>query len=94
MVIRWVGDDNIIYEDLIGMHHVDKCNANSIVKILKTVLFSMNLDIMQVRCQTYDGASDLQERCRKADTDNKSKVSINTLSKSQLELDTTESSFS
>ena len=60
VVIRWVGGDLIDYEDLIGMHQADKCDANSIVKILKTVLLSMNLDIMQFRGQTYDGASVLQ----------------------------------
>ena len=60
VVIRWVADDYTVFEDLVGMHQADKCNANSIVQIIKNVLISLGLDLMHIRGQTYDGASVLQ----------------------------------
>ena len=60
VVIRWVSQDYIVYEDIIGFHQADVCNAESLVKIIKTALLSVGLDIKQLRGQTYDGASVLQ----------------------------------
>ena len=60
VVLRWVSDDYTVFEDVIGFHQADLCDADSIVKIIKTVLLSVGLDIQQLRGQTYDGASVLQ----------------------------------
>jgi hypothetical protein len=60
VVIRWVSEDYTVYEDIIGFHQADICDADSIVKIIKTVLLSVDLDIQLIRGQTYDGASVLQ----------------------------------
>ena len=60
VVIRWVSDDYTVFEDLVGMHQADQCDANSLVKILKSVLQSLGLEFEHIRGQTYDGASVLQ----------------------------------
>lgn len=58
--LRWVSDDFIINEDFIGVHQADKCDAASIVAIIKNILLSLGVDLKKCRGQTYDGASVLQ----------------------------------
>ena len=43
VVLRWVSDDYTVFEDVIGFHQADLCDADSIVKIIKTVLLSVGL---------------------------------------------------
>ena len=62
VIIRWTDDDYNVYEDLVGLHQADKVDADSIVDMIKKVLMSLGLDIMEMRGQTYDGASVLQGR--------------------------------
>ena len=43
VVIRWVSDDLEVFEDFIGLNHMEKIDAVSIVTALKDVLLRMNL---------------------------------------------------
>ena len=60
IVLRYVDEEYIIHEDLIGLFLADKCDAESLTEIIKTVLLSLDLNILLLRGQTYDGASVLQ----------------------------------
>ena len=42
------------------MHQADKCDATTIVRIIKNILLSLGVDIKKCRGQTYDGAAVLQ----------------------------------
>ena len=58
--IRWVDENFIIHEDFVGVRQADKCDATTIVRIIKNILLSLGVDIKKCRDQTYDGAAVLQ----------------------------------
>ena len=43
--IRWVDDCFVIHEDFIGMHPLERTNADQVVAILKNALLRINLNI-------------------------------------------------
>ena len=49
VIIRWTDDKYNVYEDLVGLHQADKVDAASIVKMIKNVLLTLGLDIMNMR---------------------------------------------
>ena len=49
VIIRWTDDEYNVYEDLVGLHQADKVDADSIVKMIKNVLLTLGLDIMNMR---------------------------------------------
>ena len=52
------GDDCcVIHEDFIGMHPLERTNADQVGAILKNVLLRINLNIQRARGQCYDGAA-------------------------------------
>ena len=60
LVLRYVEDEYIIHEVVIGLYQADKCDAKSLTDIKKTALLSLDLDIKLLRGQTYDGTTVLQ----------------------------------
>ena len=58
LVIRiWSVDDYfVIHEDFIGMHPLEKTNADQVLAILKNALL-INLNIQRARRQCYNGAA-------------------------------------
>ena len=57
IVIRWVQENLEVFEDFIGLNHMERINASSIVAALKDVLMRMNLSTSRMRGQCYDGCS-------------------------------------
>ena len=55
--IRWVDTEFVIHEDLIGLMHVEKTDANTLTTAIKDVLIRCSLPLSQCRGQGYDGAS-------------------------------------
>ena len=55
--IRWVDEEFTIHEDLIGLVHVEKTDADSLCMAIKDVLIRCSLPLSQCRGQGYDGAS-------------------------------------
>ena len=56
--IRWVDDCFVIHEDFIGMHPLERTNADQVVAILKNApLVRINVNIQHARGQCYDGAA-------------------------------------
>ena len=55
--IRWVDAEFVIHEDLIGLMHVEKTDANTLTTAIKDVLIRCSLPLSQCRGQGYDGAS-------------------------------------
>ena len=55
--IRWVKENFVAHEDLIGMYPMQRTTADHIVAALKKALSSMHLRIENARSQCYDGAS-------------------------------------
>ena len=56
---RWVDSDLKPHEDFVGLHKVDKINADTLVAVLKDVVLRMNLDMHNCRGQCYDGAANM-----------------------------------
>ena len=56
---RWVGSDYEPHEDFVGLHKVDKVNADTLVAVIKDVVLRMNLDLHNCRGQCYDGTANL-----------------------------------
>lgn len=57
--IRWVDDELDIHEDFIGLHVVESIDAATLHAVLKDVLIRMNLSVLKLRGQCYDGASSM-----------------------------------
>ena len=55
--LRWVDDNLLPHEDFIGMHKVDKIDAETIKTVILDVLTRMNLSMQKCREQCYDGCS-------------------------------------
>ena len=48
----------VIHEDFVGMHPLERTNADQVVAIiLKNVLLRISLNIQRARGQCYDGAA-------------------------------------
>ena len=56
---RWVDSDFEPHEDFVGLHKVDKINADTLVAVIKDVVLRMNLDLHNCRGQCYDGAANM-----------------------------------
>ena len=56
--IRWVDDCFVIHEDFIGMHPLERTNADQVVAILKNALLNLNVQRARARGQCYDGAAE------------------------------------
>ena len=55
--IRWVDLCFLIHEDFIGMHLLERTNADQVVAILKNALLRINLNFQRALGQFYDGAA-------------------------------------
>lgn len=55
--LRWVGESFEIFEDTIGLIHIDETNAAHITDAMLDVLQRCNLDLSNCRGQAYDGAA-------------------------------------
>ena len=62
--IRWVDQDFVIHEDLIGMIHVVHTDAESLYLAIRDVLLRCGLPISQCRGQGYDGAAAMMGHLR------------------------------
>ena len=51
------GDWCEIYEDFIGMHPLERTDADQVLVILKNALPRINLKIQRARGQSHDGAA-------------------------------------
>ena len=56
---RCVVSDFEPHEDFVGLHKVDKINADTLVAVIKDVVLRMNLDLHNCRGQCYDGAANM-----------------------------------
>ena len=57
VVIRWICDYLEVFEDFIGINVIVNFDARSIVSTLKDVLLRINISILNMRGQCYDGCS-------------------------------------
>ena len=55
--IRWVDNRFVVHEDFIGMHPLERTNADQVAAILKNALLRINLNIRRTRWQCYDGGA-------------------------------------
>ena len=62
IVLRYVNDSYEVHEEFVGLYEADKVDAKSLVMIIKTTLLSLDIDIQNLRGQTYDGPSVMQGR--------------------------------
>lgn len=46
---HWVDDDLNVHEEFIGLHLVDKINADTLVAVIKDALLRLNLTLGKVR---------------------------------------------
>ncbi len=58
--LRWVDQDLVPHEELIGFHDCPETNADYLVRIIKDVLLRLNLSFDDCRGQCYDGAAVMQ----------------------------------
>ncbi len=54
--VRWVGDDLVDHEDLIGLYQVDSINAECLTHAIKDILLRMNINLSNCLGQCYNGA--------------------------------------
>ena len=55
--IRWVDNCFVVHEDFIGMHPLERTNADQVAAILNNALLRINLNLQCARWQCYDGAA-------------------------------------
>lgn len=59
LCFRWVDCELEAHEDFVGLHKVDKINADTLVAVVKDVILRLNLDLHHCRGQCYDGAANM-----------------------------------
>ena len=59
LCFRWVDGTLDAHEDFVGLHKVDKINADILVAVIKDVILRLNLDLHNCRGQCYDGAANM-----------------------------------
>jgi len=59
-VIRYVDNNLNPHENFIGFYKTDRTDAESLTNLIKTVLYSHNLQIKDIRGQCYDGAASMR----------------------------------
>ena len=59
LVFRWVYDDLVAHEEVIGLYLTHSIRSEALVTLIKDTLLRMNLKIEQCRGQCYDGASSM-----------------------------------
>ena len=64
LCVRWVDEEFVIHEDLIGMVHVEKTDANSLTAAIKDVLLRCSLPMVLCKGQAYDGAAAMMGHLR------------------------------
>ena len=47
----------MIHEDFIGIHRLERTNADQVVAILRNALLRINLNMQRARGRSYDGAA-------------------------------------
>ena len=59
--LRWVDENFVDHEDVLGLYNVATVEADSLVKVIVDVLCraGLSLNINQCRGQCYDGASNM-----------------------------------
>ena len=57
--IRWVDEQLVDYEDMIGLYIVDAIDANCLVAAIRDVLLRTGLKLSHCRGQSYDSASNM-----------------------------------
>lgn len=57
--IRWVSDNFAVHEEFIGMYVVDKIDAKTLVTTIKDVMCRLNIPLIKLRGQCYDGAASM-----------------------------------
>ena len=55
--MRWVDSELEVHEEFVGLHVVESIGADTLHRVLKDVLIRMNLSMVRMRGQCYDGAS-------------------------------------
>ena len=53
IVMRWVDDSLDVHEDFIGLYSIDNTESQTLVKVIKDVLFGTNLLVQNIRGQCY-----------------------------------------
>ena len=57
--LRWVDENLVDHEDVLGLYNVGTIEADSLVKSILDVLCRAGLSLNQYRGQCYDGASNM-----------------------------------
>jgi hypothetical protein len=57
--IRWVSKNFDVHEEFIGLYVVDKIDAQTLVAVIKDVLHRLNISVVKLRGQCYDGAASM-----------------------------------
>ena len=57
VVLRTVGENFSIEEDLVGLYSVSRIDATTLVTVIKDTLIRLNLPVNKLRGQCYDGCS-------------------------------------
>ena len=58
--VWWIDDDFCEHENFIGLHSVDKTNADYLVSIGENICTVYNLEFQNMLGQAYDGASNVK----------------------------------
>ena len=59
MCLRWIADNLNPHEDFLGFYELPNIASEAIVSAIKDSLTRSNLPLSDLRCQTYDGASNI-----------------------------------
>jgi len=59
LVLRWVNDTLTVHEDFVGLYNVPSISLHTLTCVIKDSLQRLNLPLLKVRGQCYDGASNM-----------------------------------
>ena len=58
-MLRWVEDQLEVHEEFVGLHQVLNIEATTLVAVVKDCLLRLNVSLVKVRGQCYNGASNM-----------------------------------
>ena len=59
MCLRYVDTDLLVHEDFMGLYEATSTTGENIARVILDILFRLNLPILGLRGQAYDGASNM-----------------------------------
>ena len=57
LVLRWISEDFVVFEEFVGLYFLSAIDAQSIVEVMKDAFIRFQIPLTKIHGQCYDGSS-------------------------------------